>query len=124
MDNNGAYIHSQNPHRSQRDRHFQGFGRFLTASNGEYAFRTIKPVPYSGRTRHIHFKVKHGSKELITTQCYVQGEPLNDRDAIYRSIRDRKAREAVTIDFAFLPGSRIGELTARFEIVLGFTPEA
>jgi protocatechuate 3,4-dioxygenase beta subunit len=123
VDNNGSYIHSRDLQRGKHDNHFQGFGRFLTASSGEYYFRTIKPVLYTGRTRHIHFKIRRGGKELLTTQCYVKGEPANERDGIYRSIRDPKARDAVTVDFAPVPGSRIGELTANFDIVLGFTPE-
>ena len=123
VDNNGAYIHTKDPHGENYDKNFQGFGRFLTSSTGEYYFRTIKPVLYTGRTRHIHFKIKRGSKELLTTQCYVKGEPANERDGIYRSIRDPKARESVTVDFTPLPGSRIGELAARFDVVLGFTPE-
>jgi protocatechuate 3,4-dioxygenase beta subunit len=124
VDNNGAYLHSQDPNHAKLDRNFQGFGRFLTGSSGEYHFRTIKPVPYPGRTRHIHFKVKKGDKELITTQCYVKGDPGNARDGIYRSVRDKQAQAAITVDFTPLPKSRIGELTARFDIVLGFTPEA
>ncbi len=123
VDNNGAYIHSRDPNLSKHDGHFQGFGRFLTGSNGEYYFRTIKPVPYTGRCPHIHYKVRKKGKELITTQCYVKGDPNNDRDGIYRSIRDPKARESVTIDFAPVEGSRIGELAARFDIVLDHTPE-
>jgi protocatechuate 3,4-dioxygenase beta subunit len=124
VDHNGSYIHTQDPNRSKHDSNFQGFGRFLTGSTGEYGFRTIKPVPYPGRTPHIHLKVKKGARELLTTQCYIKGEPRNERDGIYRSVRDPKAREAITIDFAPLEGSRIGELTARFDIVLGLTPEA
>jgi protocatechuate 3,4-dioxygenase beta subunit len=124
VDNNGCYIHTGDPRRDQHDTNFQGFGRFLTSSTGEYGFRTIKPVPYPGRAPHIHFKVKKGAKELLTTQCYVKGEPRNERDGIYRSVRDPKARQAITIDFAPLKDSRIGELTARFDIVLGRTPEA
>jgi protocatechuate 3,4-dioxygenase, beta subunit len=124
VDNNGAYIHTGDPQAKKHDKNFQGFGRFLTGSTGEYYFRTIKPVLYTGRTRHIHFKIKRGSKELLTTQCYVKGEPANERDGIYRGIRDAKARESVTIDFAPIGGSRIGELAARFDVVLGFTPEA
>jgi protocatechuate 3,4-dioxygenase beta subunit len=123
VDNNGAYIHSRDPNLPKHDGHFQGFGRFLTGSNGEYYFRTIKPVPYTGRCPHIHYKVRKKGKELITTQCYVKGDPNNDRDGIYRSIRDPKARESVTIDFAPVEGSRIGELAARFDIVLDHTPE-
>jgi len=123
VDNNGAYLHSRDPQNGRRDSHFQGFGRFLTGSTGDYYFRTIKPVKYPGRTPHIHFKVRKAGKELITTQCYVKGEAANDRDGIYRGIRDEKARESVTVAFAPLPQSRAGELAARFDIVLGMTPE-
>jgi protocatechuate 3,4-dioxygenase, beta subunit len=124
VDNNGAYLHSRDPNRAKRDANFQGYGRFETASKGEYRFRTIKPVPYPGRTPHIHFKVRKGNRELLTTQCYVKGHPQNERDGIYMGIRDAKARESVTIAFVPVEGSRTGELTARFDIVLGFTPEA
>ena len=123
-DNNGAYIHSQSGNRQKRDANFQGFGRFLTGSTGEYQFRTIKPVPYPGRTPHIHFAIKmKGRKELIT-QCYIEGHAQNERDGIYMGVKDEKARKAITIPFVPLKGSRIGELSARFDIVLGFTPEA
>lgn len=123
-DNNGAYLHSGTSNRDNRDKNFQGFGRFVTGSTGEYLFRTIKPVPYPGRTPHIHFQVKQQGKELITTQCYVKGHPGNSRDAIWGRMSDEKQRAAVTVDFAKLPDSRIGELAARFDIVTGFTPEA
>jgi protocatechuate 3,4-dioxygenase beta subunit len=124
VDNNAAYIHTGSSNAGSRDKNFQGFGRFLTASTGEYYFRTIKPVPYPGRTPHIHFMVKVKGKDKFTTQCYIKGEPGNERDGIYRAVRDPKAREAITVDFAAIKGSRIGELAARFDIVLGFTPEA
>jgi protocatechuate 3,4-dioxygenase beta subunit len=124
VDNNGAYIHTGSVNRDKRDANFQGFGRFLTGSTGEYLFRTIKPVPYPGRTPHIHFAVKMKGRDKFTTQCYIKGEPGNERDMILRSIRDPKARESVIVDFAQIKGSRIGELSARFDIVLGFTPEA
>ncbi|HEU4754228.1 MAG TPA: protocatechuate 3,4-dioxygenase, partial [Armatimonadota bacterium] len=107
VDHNGVYIHTACPNRERRDTHFQGYGKFLTGSSGEYYFRTIKPVPYPGRTPHIHFKVRKGGKELITTQCYIRGEALNQRDGVYMGIRDPKARESVTIPFAAMPGSRV-----------------
>jgi protocatechuate 3,4-dioxygenase beta subunit len=122
-DSNGIYLHSRSPGLERRDQNFQGFGRFLTASSGEYYFRTIKPVPYAGRTPHIHFKIKKAGKELLTTQCYVKGERQNERDFVLRGVRDAKARESVIIEFAAVKGSRIGEVTARFDIVLGVTPE-
>ena len=45
------------------------------------------------------------------------------RDGVLRGIRDPKARDSVIVDFAPVKGSRIGELTARFDVVLGLTPE-
>jgi protocatechuate 3,4-dioxygenase beta subunit len=123
VDNNGAYLHSGTSNRERRDKNFQGFGRFLTGSSGEYYFRTIKPVAYPGRTPHIHFKIKRGGKELLVTQCYVKGEARNDRDGIYRRLGDARSKSAVTVDFAPIKESRLGELSARFDIVLGRTPE-
>lgn len=123
VDSKGAYLHTASANRKERDENFQGFGRFLTGSSGEYYFRTVKPVAYPGRTPHIHFKIRKGGKELLTTQCYVKGDPGNDRDGILRGIKDAKARAAVIVDFAAVKNSRIGELAARFDIVLGITPE-
>jgi protocatechuate 3,4-dioxygenase beta subunit len=123
-DNNGVYLHSADSggKRDKQDKHFQGFGRFLTGSKGEYYFRTIKPVPYVPRTPHIHFKVKKGGKELLTTQCYVKGHSGNLKDGIYRSLKDPKARAAVDVEFVAMKGSKIGEVSANFDIVLGVTP--
>jgi len=124
VDNNGAYLHSGTNNRDKRDKNFQGFGRFLTGSTGEYYFRTVKPVAYPGRTPHIHFALKAKGMEKFTTQCYIKGFAGNDKDGIWRGIKDPKARESVTIDFAPVKDSRIGELAAKFDIVLGFTPNA
>ncbi len=122
VDKNGAYLHPGSANRDKRDANFQGFGRFLTGSTGEYYFRTIKPVPYPGRTPHIHFAVKLRGRDKFTTQCYIKGHPRNERDFILNSIRDPKARASVVVDFFRIKGLRIGELAARFDIVLGFTP--
>jgi protocatechuate 3,4-dioxygenase beta subunit len=124
VDSKGVYIHTDSANRKERDEHFQGFGRFLTASSGDYYFRTVKPVPYPGRTPHIHFKIKKAGKELLTTQCYIKGEKGNEKDGIFRGIKDEKARESVVIDFAKVKDSKIGELAAKFDIVLGVTPDA
>ena len=81
----GLHLADSGRKQDQQDKHFQGFGRFTTGASGEYYFRTIKPVPYPGRTPHIHFKIKQGEKELLTTQCYVKDDPGNDKDGIYES---------------------------------------
>jgi protocatechuate 3,4-dioxygenase, beta subunit len=124
VDNSGAYIHTKDPAHPRFDKNFQGYGKFLTASTGEYYFRTIKPVEYTGRCPHIHVKVRKNGKELLTTQFYIKGNPRNDRDGIFRAIRDKTARESVCLDFLPMPGSRIAELVARGDVVLGFTPPA
>ena len=123
-DANGAYLHTKDPAHDKYNAHFQGFGRFLTGSTGEYYFRTIKPVPYTGRTPHIHVKVRKGSKELLTTQFYIKGHPGNARDGIYKSLRDPKDRDALTLAFNPLEGSKVGELSAHGDLVVGVTPEA
>jgi protocatechuate 3,4-dioxygenase beta subunit len=123
VDNNGIYLHSGSNNHAARDSNFQGFGRFLTGSSGEYYFRTIKPTLYPGRTRHIHFAIKMKGRDKWTTQCYVKGEPQNEHDFVLKGVTDLKARESVIVDFSPVRGSRIGELAARFDIVLGFTPE-
>ena len=121
VDNTGAYLHSGSAGHASRDKNFQGFGRFLTGSTGEYYFRTIKPVPYPGRTPHIHFAVKRQRGEKFTTQCYIKGEPQNEKDNI---LRNTENRDLLIVPFEPLPGSPVGELTAKFDIVLGFTPPA
>jgi protocatechuate 3,4-dioxygenase beta subunit len=123
-DHDGVYIHTQDAGRKPRDRNFQGYGRFLTDSSGAYYFRTIRPVAYPGRTPHIHFKVTKGGHHLLTTQCYVKGDPGNARDGIWQSVKDPRARDAVTVAFAPIPGSKTGELAATFDVVLGLTPSA
>lgn len=123
VDNNGIYLHPESDTDGRRDRNFQGFGRFETGSTGEYYFRTIKPVPYSPRTAHIHFAVKTKGRDVFTTQCYVRGEPQNRGDFVLEAIRDARARERLIVDFAPVRASKIGELAAKFDIVLGSTPE-
>ncbi len=123
-DANGVYLHTNDsgPKKDKQDKNFQGFGRFITGRSGEYYFRTIKPVPYPGRTPHIHFKIKQGRKALLTTQLYIKGHPGNEKDGIWRSLRDEKQRNAVTVDFTPVKNSKVGEWTAHFVIVLGLTP--
>ena len=125
VDNNGSYLHSKgaNPaNGGKRDTNFQGFGRFLTASTGEYYFRTIKPVPYPGRTPHIHFAIKMKGREKFTTQCYIKGEPRNAMDGVLNDIKDPKEKASVILPFTPIKASRIGEVAAKFDIVMGFTP--
>lgn len=96
-----------------RDAGFQGRGRTAVAGDGSYRFRTIRPVAYSGRAPHIHVRVKRGGREVLTTQLYVAGDPLNERDGLYRREANRAALTA-----AFVP-TDAGILGATFDIRLG-----
>lgn len=123
VDAKGAYLHTRSSNRDKRDANFQGFGRFLTGSDGRYLFRTVKPVPYPGRTPHIHFAVKVKGAETFTTQCYIQGEPGNEKDGILNSIRDEKVKASIIVPFAPIKDAPAGELAANFDIVADFTPK-
>ena len=81
-------------------------------------------MPYPGRTPHIHFAVKTKGREKFTTQCYIKGEPQNEKDGVLRRLKDAKAKATLIVPFAPIPTSKIGELAAKFDIVLGFTPPA
>ena len=125
-DANQVYLHTGDSasKADQQDKNFQGFGRFTTGSTGEYYFRTIKPVPYPGRPApHIHVKVKKGNRELLTTQINIAGHPGNDVDHVVLEGLGIFDRELLMTDFKPIKGSKIGELSARFEIVLGRTPD-
>ncbi|MBN9411088.1 MAG: intradiol ring-cleavage dioxygenase [Burkholderiales bacterium] len=106
-DADGHYHHSGDGGRADPD--FQGFGRVRVGADGRYRFRTIEPVPYTGRTPHIHLKVKLGSRELLTTQVYVEGHPGNARDFLWRRLSDAE-RAAVTVPFTAGGDGRIAHL--------------
>jgi len=125
VDGDGSYIHSRGTNREtgKRDANFQGYGRFLTGSSGEYYFRTIKPVSYPGRTPHVHVKVKVKGREELKTQFFVKGEKRNERDFVFREIRTDAQRELVVAEYTPVKGSKAGELAAKYDLVLGYTPE-
>lgn len=123
VDHNGAYLHSADQQRDKADKNFQGYGRFLTDREGRYYFRTIKPVPYPGRTPHIHVAVSQNGRRILTTQLLVKGHPQNERDGVFRSVRSEAARELLLVDFTPIPDSKLGELNAQFNVVLGTSVE-
>lgn len=79
------------------DENFQGFGATTTDAEGRYRFRTIKPVPYPGRTPHIHYIVKPQNGKRLTSQMFIEGEAQNERDFLYRAVRDGKERERLVM---------------------------
>jgi protocatechuate 3,4-dioxygenase beta subunit len=110
-DAQGRYHHPGDGGRA--DPAFQGFGRASVDKSGEYRFRTIRPSKYSGRTPHIHVKVRLARRELLTTQLYVEGDPDNERDFLWRRLSEAD-RAAVTVPFETADAG----LRARFPIVV------
>ncbi|MCU0930667.1 MAG: protocatechuate 3,4-dioxygenase [Serpentinimonas sp.] len=115
-DAQGHYHHPGDGARA--DPAFQGFGRAVVGQDGRYRFRTIRPAPYSGRTPHIHFKVVLGRHHLLTTQMYVEGDPGNERDFLWRRL-NAEGRRALTVPFQRVPSaSSIPEWRAEFPLVV------
>ena len=117
-DARGRYLHPDDTGGPPRDSAFQGYGRTVSGPDGAYRFRTIRPVPYPGRTPHIHFAVQAPGRRELVTQMYVAGEPLNERDGIYRAIYDPRQRAAATVRLESANGLEEGALAGSFDIVL------
>jgi len=95
-DSLAAYRHPGVPLQAGRhDAGFQGFGAARSGRDGGLAFRTIRPVPYPGRTPHIHIKLRHASFGEVSSQLFVAGDPGNARDFLWRALEpaDREALE-------------------------------
>jgi protocatechuate 3,4-dioxygenase, beta subunit len=120
-DSNGIYIHSKSGgDKSKQDKNFQGYGRFLTGETGEYLFRTIKPVAYTGRCPHIHYAIQLQGHDKWTTELHIKGDPKNATDGVTRNVKNP---ELLCAKFSPIPGAKAGELSARHDIIMGFTPE-
>ena len=86
-DTRGRYRHPRDgavP--AEVDEGFQVYGEGRTAAAGTVAFRTIRPMPYAGRTPHIHLKLRHPSLGELTSQPFVDGEPGNAGDFLWRRL--------------------------------------
>ncbi|HET7033027.1 MAG TPA: intradiol ring-cleavage dioxygenase [Casimicrobiaceae bacterium] len=110
----GRY-HNAGDEGSPRDDGFQGYGVVKTDAEGRYAFTTIRPVPYSGRTPHLHVRVRAGGTAL-TTQIYIAGDSA-DGDFVLAAT-PREAKERLTIALAPAIGREQGALSGNFDFVL------
>ena len=113
----GVYHHPRSP--GIADPNFQGFGATVANADGAWRFRTIRPVPYPGRTPHIHFAVLPPGGERFITQMYVAGESLNDRDMLLSRVRDPDERARLIVPLVAADDLEPGVLAGRFDIVLG-----
>ena len=124
VDHTGSYVHTGGRQPSGFDKNFQGYGRFLSDSKGQYYFRTIKPIDYTligiFRTAHIHVAVSQNGRRVFTSQLMVNGHPANARDGVIKNLSPQ-ALKTLLVDFKPMPGSKLNELGANFDIVLGAT---
>jgi protocatechuate 3,4-dioxygenase beta subunit len=116
-DANGRYRHPMDPGRQAEDPGFQGFGHTLSDAEGRYRFLTIKPVPYPGRTPHVHVAVYPEWDPPFVTQLYVEGEPRNGQDFLYQRLAEEN-RHLVTVPFRKSVGAHF-DFQAQWDIVLG-----
>jgi protocatechuate 3,4-dioxygenase beta subunit len=117
-DANGHYHYVRdNRAGAPADENFQGYGQTLSDATGVYHFRTIRPVPYPGRTPHIHFMVSAPGVPRFTTQMYVAGEPQNERDGVLMSVDNPVARARLIVPLR--PAAEPDALAGTFDIVIG-----
>ena len=72
-DSLGQYHHVGEP---EGDPDFQGFGAVTTDAEGRYRFRTIKPVPYPGRTPPGIYRSLGRDARLVTLKLSNAGHDL------------------------------------------------
>jgi len=114
-DHTGQYRHVGEPE-GAGDPGFQGFGLATVDAEGRYRFRTIRPVAYGSRAPHIHFIVKQGALSRLTSQMFVEGDPGNERDGLYRRLGADQKR--VTMKLEDAPKRSGAALRGALDIVL------
>jgi protocatechuate 3,4-dioxygenase, beta subunit len=113
-DDTGKYRHPDDDGEGPAARGFQGFGRTVTDAEGRYTFRTIKPVLYSGRPPHIHFKVVAAKHRELVTQLYFAGESTERGSGFGFS----KERDRLTVTPTSHRDGDRAALAATFDLVL------
>ncbi len=93
----GAYKHPRD-RGDVSEPEFQGYGFTRTSGQGEFRFRTIRPVSYPGRTPHIHARISAPGMSVLTTQFYLAGEGRNTSDFLYARVPEH-LRAMVTARF-------------------------
>ena len=101
----------------RHDPAFAGFGATRSQGDGLARFRTIRPVPYPGRTPHIHVKLRHPSFGELTSQLFVSADPGNAGDFIWRRLSGPE-REAVQFSLTPAPAGTDLRWLARSRLVV------
>ena len=99
-----------------RDDNFQGYGVATADTEGRYAFKTIRPVPYGGRPPHMHIRVRAGGGSVLTTQIYIAGDTLAGDSILAASSSSTVGQ--LTMALAPITGREPGALGGTFDLVL------
>lgn len=113
-DATGRYRHPDDDGEGPARRGFQGYGRTRADADGQYRFRTIKPVIYGGRPPHVHLKVVHPAHRPLVTQLYFDGE--NQERGFFGGFS--RERDRLTIKLGRTQDQGRELLSARFDLVL------
>ncbi len=82
-----------------QDPGFQGWGEARTGEGGDFAFRTIRPPAYPGRTPHIHFTVRdERGRRVLTSQAFFEGDPGNAKDFLYARLGAEAKRVTMRLE--------------------------
>ena len=122
----GRYRHKKETYLAPLDPNFGGCGRTITADDGSYSFRTIKPGPYpwpngvnDWRPAHIHFSVfGHSVAQRLITQMYFEGDPLIWQCPIVKTIPSREAIESLIAPLDMANTIPMDARAYKFDIVL------
>jgi len=122
----GRYRHKKEGYIAALDPNFGGCGRTITADDGSYSLRTVKPGAYpwpngpnSWRPAHIHFSVfGSGFSQRLITQMYFEGDPLIWLCPIVDSIPSREAIETLIAPLDMENTIPMDARAYRFDIVL------
>ena len=92
-DNSGSYHPNRNgPVTNYKMEEIALRGFVTTDAGGAYKFTTVYPGEYSGRTRHIHFKINASGFPELTTQLIMPAKPGDkltfDDDTVSQGLPD------------------------------------
>jgi protocatechuate 3,4-dioxygenase alpha subunit len=116
----GRYNHPDDKQEKPLDGTFLGWGRSGTDENCLYGFETIKPGPvpgHDGTVQAPHINVVIFARGMLLhayTRLYFADEPVNEKDPILNSIKNKKRRQTLIAS----PGMENGKTVYRFDIRL------
>jgi protocatechuate 3,4-dioxygenase beta subunit len=122
----GRYRHKKDGYLAPLDPNFGGCGRTISADDGSFAFRTVRPGPYpwpngpnDWRPAHIHISVfGQAFAQRLITQMYFEGDPLIPRCPIVRTINDPAAIDTLVARLDMDASAPMDSLTYRFDVIL------